>query len=104
MSTTKETIEFILQKLGNDERFHAKAMFGEYALYANDTVVGLICNDQLYVKILPASSKLEDQCEKDAPYKGAREQYVVEEPQYDQLPPLLLALADSLPKPKKKKK
>lgn len=81
-------------------------MFGEYALYANDKVVALVCDDQLFVKIVPASAELEELCEKGVPYPGARPHYVVEEQQLSQLPQLpalLIATADSLPKPKKKK-
>ena len=42
MSTQKETIAFILQILGS-EHFTARAMFGEYALYADGKVVALVC-------------------------------------------------------------
>ena len=104
MSTQKETIEFILEKLGNSKKFSARAMFGEYALYANGKVVALICDDQLYVKILPASASLEKLCEKDAPYPSAKPHYVVEESQMaelDELPSILLNIAKSLPAKKK---
>jgi TfoX/Sxy family transcriptional regulator of competence genes len=107
MSTQKETIEFILEKLGYPKRFTTRAMFGEYALYADSKVVALVCDDQLYVKILPASQALEKLCEKDAPYPGARPHYVIEEDQLsklDELPDILFAISKSLPAPKKKVK
>ena len=56
MSTSPETIEFILEKLGDHDRFTYRAMFGEYALYADRKVVALVCDDQLYVKIKPEST------------------------------------------------
>lgn len=104
MATRKETIEFILEKLGDPKLFTARAMFGEYALYAKGKVVALICDDQLYVKILPASSELEGLCEKDSPYPGAKPHYLVEESQLHDLrslPDILLEIADSLPTKKK---
>lgn len=107
MSTQKETVEFILSKLGEPDRFTIRAMFGEYALYADGKVVGLICNDQLYVKILPESKDLEDICEKDEAYPGSKPYYVVEEVQLSQisnLSQILFNIAKSLPLPKKKKK
>ncbi len=107
MSTQKETVEFILEKLGNLKRFAVRAMFGEYALYADGKVVGLVCDDQLYVKILPESKDLEDICEKDEAYPGSKKFYVVEEVQLSQignLSEILLNIAKSLPLPKKKKK
>lgn len=105
MSTQKETIQFILEKLGSPDRFTTRAMFGEYALYADGKVVALVCDDQLYVKIVDASGELEAICEKDAPYPGAKPHYLVEESQLShihELPDILFAIAESLPAKKKK--
>jgi DNA transformation protein len=105
MSTQKETVDFILEKLGETKRFAVRAMFGEYALYADGKVVGLVCNDQLYVKILPESVELEDVCEKDEAYPGSKKFYVVEEGDLSKLknlPDILLDIAKSLPEKKKK--
>ncbi len=107
MSTQKEAVEFILEKLGRAGRFAVRAMFGEYALYADGKVVGLVCDDQLYVKILPESVELEAICEKDEAYPGSKKFYVVEEVQLSQLsnlPDILLDIAKSLPEKKLKKK
>ena len=70
MATQKETVEFILGKLGDRGRFSVRAMFGEYALYADGKVVALVCDDLFYVKILPASNELERQCEKGDPIRA----------------------------------
>jgi TfoX/Sxy family transcriptional regulator of competence genes len=107
MGTQKETMEYIVESLGHAKRFSARAMFGEYALYADGKVVALVCDDLLYVKILPASTALEGVCEKDAPYPGAKLHYVVSEDQLmsiEDLPEILLSLAEAIPAPKKKKK
>ena len=106
MSTQKETMQFILEKLGYPDRFATRAMFGEYALYADGKVVALVCDDQLYVKIVEASKELEAQCEKDKPFPGAKPYYLVEESQLshiNELPDILFAIADSLPVKKLKK-
>jgi TfoX/Sxy family transcriptional regulator of competence genes len=107
MATQKGTIEFILEKLRDRKRFSARAMFGEYALYADGKVVALVCDDQLYVKILPASAELESVCEKGSPYPRAKPHYVVDEEQLstiESLPEILRAIAESLPKKIKKGK
>jgi TfoX/Sxy family transcriptional regulator of competence genes len=107
MSTSKKTAEFILDKLGDSRAFSARSMFGEYALYAGEKVVGLICDDQLYVKIVPASKELEKLCEQDSPYNGAKPHYVVEETQFSSLtslPDILLNVAKAIPVKKKKGK
>lgn len=99
MATRRETLEFILAKLRDPRRFVARAMFGEYALYADGKVVALVCDDRLYVKIVPASRALEIHCEKGEPYPGAKPHYVVEEGQIstlDHLPAVLGDIAASL--------
>jgi len=98
MSTSKDTIHSILEKL-KSPRFTTRAMFGEYALYADGKVVGLVCDELLYVKICPASISLERECEKDSPYPGAKLYYVISEEQLSnitQLPTTLFAIAQSL--------
>jgi TfoX/Sxy family transcriptional regulator of competence genes len=104
MATQKDTVGFILQKLRHPGRFTARAMFGEYALYADGKVVALICDDRLYVKILPASQELESLCESGEPYPGAKPHYLVEEGQLgDHLPAILFAIAEALPAKKAKR-
>lgn len=107
MATQKDTIEFILGKLRDRQRFTARAMFGEYALYADGKVVALVCDDLLYVKIVPASHALEGLCEKGEPYPGAKPHYVVEEGQLstiETLPAILADVAASIPEKRTKAK
>ena len=107
MATQWETIEYIVDSLGHPKRFSSRAMFGEYALYADGKVVALVCNNLLYVKILPASEALRGVCEMDAPYPGAKPHYVVSEDQLssiEDLPEVLFAIAEAIPAPKKKSK
>jgi TfoX/Sxy family transcriptional regulator of competence genes len=104
MATRPETVEFILGKLRDRETFSSRSMFGEYALYADGKVVGFVCDDLLHVKILPASAELESQCEKGAPYPGAKLYYLVDEGQLstmDRLPAILRAVGESVPVKKK---
>ncbi len=106
MATQKETVEFLLEKL-NDNRFTVRAMFGEYAFYASGKTVAFVCDDLLYVKILPASAALEQQCEKGEAYPGSKPYYVVEESQLssiEDLSGILFDIAASLPAKKTRKK
>jgi TfoX/Sxy family transcriptional regulator of competence genes len=105
VATQIETVEFILGKLRDRGRFTVRAMFGEYALYADGKVVGLVCDDLLYVKIVPASESLENLCAKDRPYPGARPYYLVEESQVStihNLAQILSNIAGSLPAKREK--
>lgn len=106
MGTHRGTAAFILEQLGHPGRFAVRAMFGEFALYADGKVVGLICDDQLFVKIMAESASLTDRCDPGSPYPGARAHHVVTEDIIagDRgLPALLLRMADALPAPRPKR-
>jgi TfoX/Sxy family transcriptional regulator of competence genes len=106
MATQRETIDFLLQRLRPRERFSARAMFGEFALYADGKIVALVCDDRLYVKIVPASNALETLCEKGPPYPGAKPHYIVEEGHLSTIPMLseiLFAIASAAPIRKRSK-
>ncbi|MBL7939676.1 MAG: TfoX/Sxy family protein [Flavobacteriales bacterium] len=106
MATRKHTALFILDRLGRPERFDVRPMFGEFALYADGKVVGLICDDQLYVKVLPESRSLERTCERAAPFPGAKDYYLVPEGGITgdrTLPDLLIRMSALLPYPKAKR-
>ncbi len=94
MATQRATVEFLLKRLNDPKAFTARAMFGEYALYADGKVVALICDDTLYVKILPQSSELAETCEQASPYPGAKPHYVVSEDQLSEAPRLATILKE----------
>lgn len=107
MATRKDTAIFILDRLGQPDRFSVKPMFGEFALYADGKPVAFICDDQLFVKILPESGSLEDRCERAPAYPGSKDYYLVPEEMIAgerALPALLLRMAEALPLPKARKK
>lgn len=104
MATRRATADFILAQLGHPERFAVKSMFGEFALYADGRPVAFICDDQLFVKIMPESAAL-DQCERGQAYPGSKDYYVVPEHVITgerNLPAILLRMAEVLPLPKAK--
>ena len=106
MATRKETAGFILDQLGLPDRFSVKAMFGEFALYADGKPVAFICDDQLFVKIMPESAALEGRCERAPAYPGSKDHYLVPEDMIAgerSLPGLLLRIGEALPLPKTKR-
>jgi TfoX/Sxy family transcriptional regulator of competence genes len=58
MATKQSTIDYLLDQLGSLPKVRARKMFGEYALYCNEKVVALICDDELYVKITACITEL----------------------------------------------
>lgn len=81
-------------------------MFGEFALYADGRVVGMGCDDLLFVKNTAESAALTDNCDPGSPYPGARAHHVVPEDVIAggrSLPALLLRMAAALPAPRPKR-
>ena len=82
-------------------------MFGEYAIYCNEKVVTLVCDDQLFLKPTNASKQLIDVLEEAPPYPGAKNYYLISPDLWDDrefLSRLISATAAELPLPKMKKK
>ena len=73
MPTKQSTVDYILDQLVDLPGIEAKKMFGEYTLYASGKVVGLICDDTLFVKITDAGKKFVDEHYKEGfTYPGAK--------------------------------
>ncbi len=105
MATSKETLEALSDVFAQHIELQFRAMFGEYACYLNGKLIGLVCDDQFYLKITSAMNDFAS-LERRPPYPGARPQALL--PKYDWGTPasveLLNATAELLPKPKPKRK
>ena len=107
MACDKDFIEYVLAKLGHAPRFTARAMFGEYGIYADGKIAGFICDNQLLIKPTPQSLALEDICEKDHAYPNSKLYYVVSEEQLDEpeiFCDIMFAITAATPDKKKKAK
>lgn len=73
MGTKQSTADFILDQLASLKNVAARKMFGEYALYCDDKVVGLICDETLYLKISePGKLFVGQDYQEGMPYPGAK--------------------------------
>jgi len=80
MPTSKNFIAYLEDCFSGIRGIRFKAMFGEYALYLDDVVVGLVCDQTLFVKMTDqTTSVLKDLVRTGPPYKGAKDAYVLTE-------------------------
>jgi TfoX/Sxy family transcriptional regulator of competence genes len=78
MATKQSTVDFILDQLASVDTVSARKMFGEYALYCNSKVVGLICDNTLFVKITDQGKAFVGQHYQEGhAYKGAKTSIVI---------------------------
>ena len=107
MATKQETVDYILDQLATAPNVFARKMFGEYALYCEGKVVGLICNDALYIKITEEGKEFVGKYYKEGyAYKGAKTSMQIDENWIDDrewLSELIQITSLHLPMPKKKK-
>ena len=74
MASRTDTVDFILVQVSGVAAVSARKMFGERTLYCDGKVVGLVCDDELFVKTTEAGrayvngSAIKDK----APYSGAK--------------------------------
>jgi TfoX/Sxy family transcriptional regulator of competence genes len=82
-----------------------RKMFGEFALYCNGTVVGLICDNQFFLKPTPEGRALLGRVKEAAPYEGAKPHFLVDAQLDDRsvVSELVRVTCGALPAPKPKK-
>ena len=103
MATSQSTMDFLLDILSHSKQVSARKMFGEYCLYYAGRPVGLVCDEQLYLKNTDAGKVLVKTLAEGAPFPGARPHLLVSPDEWDDrswLNALVRATFDSLPPPK----
>ena len=104
MATTVDFIEYVCAQVEGVGAVRYKKMFGEYMVYINDKPILLVCDNVVYVKILPCLDDLMTEAEKDSPYKGAKEHYVLDIDDKELALSVVAELEPVIPVPKPKKK
>lgn len=109
MGTSKEFADYVCDQLMAAGNISCKKMFGEYGVYLDEKIVGLICDNQLFLKKTEAGQvMIEDHLgtvEEGLPYPGAKPQFLIDSlDDREWLAELLRASYQELPMPKPKKK
>lgn len=96
---------FVAEQASDAGDVRVRPMFGEYALYLGDKVVGLLCDDQAFLKPTEGGRALLEQVVETPPYPGAKSYLLLGEELDDRalLVALLQRTAAELPEPKPKK-
>jgi DNA transformation protein len=107
MSSKQITIDYILEQISQAGNVRAKKMFGEYAVYCEEKVVALVCDDQLFVKPTQAGKAYIINYIEKPPYQGAKPYLFISGEIWDErewLSHLIRITASELPTPKPKLK
>lgn len=105
MASSKEYLDFILEKLSDLEEITYRSMMGEFIIYYRGKIVGGIYDDRFLVKPVKSAINYMPLARYELPYEGAKEMLLVDEVDDKEfLTGLLNAMYNELPAPKKKKK
>ena len=99
MSTSKETVAFLLAQLEPLD-VRARAMFGEYGVYCDEKFVALVCDDTFFPKPTDAADGYSADLTPGPAYLGSNDYLAVDAERFRAL---VKATAEALPVPKPKK-
>lgn len=104
MASTQDYIDYIVDQIGLENTSYKK-MFGEYAVYISGKVVGFVCDNTLFIKILPENGSMGTDLERGPAYPGSKDYFIVDEQHLEDrgwLREFIQLTADSVPEKKKK--
>lgn len=106
MASDLDFVRFVVDQMADAGAVSYRKMFGEYAVYCEGKVVGLICHNQLFIKPTEAGRAFIGDVVEAPPYPGARLAFAIGEKIEDTgwISQLTRLTARELPDPKPKKK
>ncbi|MCM1467586.1 MAG: TfoX/Sxy family protein [Alistipes sp.] len=105
MASSLEFVEYVCEQISGAGEITYKKMFGEYGIYCNGKIIGVICDDQFFVKKTEVGASILTDCKEASPYEGAKAHLVVDGiDDRDLMTKFIAATYNELPMPKPKKK
>ncbi len=102
MASSLDFAEYVMEQLNGAGTLRYRKMFGEYCIYVNDKPIVLVCDDRVFVKIIPELADIMIGAERGFPYEGAKERYLLDIDDRDLTLEVIRTLDKVTPKPKKR--
>ena len=105
MASDLKFVEFVYDQITTSGAVRYQKMFGEYAIYCDEKIVALVCDNRLFVKPTDAGRELIADVIEASPYPAAKPWFLIETQieDGDWLTNLIRMTARVLPEPKPKK-
>ncbi len=106
MASTRNFVDFVVDQLVDVGQITSRSMFGEYGIWVDGKIVGLICDNKLFIKPTEAGRAFIVDPVEAPPYEGAKNSFLIEDKLEDSewLSHLVRISVKELPEPKPKKK
>ena len=77
MASSKDFVQFVAEQCGGAGEITARKMFGDYGIYCDGKIFGLICDNRFYLKPTEAVRPLLRAVEMRPPYPGAKDYFYI---------------------------
>ncbi|MCF8379429.1 MAG: TfoX/Sxy family protein [Bacteroidales bacterium] len=106
MASEKSYLDFIVDQIEDAGGITYRNMFGEYVVYSDGKLFGLVCNNKLFIKPTEAGRAFIKDVVEAPPYTGAKACFLIGEKIEDRqwISQLVRITLKELPEPKPKKK
>ena len=105
MASSPDFVQYIADQCAGAGEIVTKKMFGDYGIYCDGKIFGLICDDAFYLKPTDAVRPLLHTVDMRPPYDGAKDYFFIEDiDDRDYLKMLVVETCKVLPASKSKKK
>ena len=105
MASSADFVQYITDQCSGAGEIFVKKMFGDFGIYCDGKIFGLICDDCFYLKPTEEGRALLRTVELRPPYDGAKDYFLIADvDDSDYLASLVSATCQALPEPKPKKK
>lgn len=104
MASNLGFVEFVCEQIAPCGLVRYRKMFGDYMVYVNDKPLLLLCDNVVYVKMLPVLSEMLSENGIGTPYDGAKPHYILDADDSEQLQMVVNLLEPLTALPKRKKK
>ena len=105
MASNTDFVQYIADQCAGAGEIVTKKMFGDYGIYCDGKIFGLICDDCFYLEPTEAVRPLLRVVDMRPPYDGAKDYfYIADVDDRDYLAQIVRETCQALPKPKVKAK
>ena len=103
MASNSDFVKYVADQCAGAGEISVKKMFGDYGIYCDGKIFGLICDDCFYLKPTEVVRPLLREVELRPPYEGAKDYFLIADvDDHDYLSMLVRETCKVLPEPKKK--
>ena len=105
MASSIDFVQYIADQCADAGEITFKKMFGDYGIYCNGMIFGLVCDDKFYVKPTETVRDLLRVVDLRPPYEGAKDYfYIADVDDHEYISSLVRETVKALSQPKAKKR